>query len=300
MTRSKRRANRIRLVILVAGVVYTLAAVAWMILPEFYRGGEFTPAGLVGTPFLFGNPDTSLLTTPLSTYAANVLLVLGLLLLAQWAILRPGRGLARRLAARGRPLRSSVIAAAAMAMLLTVGFATLVLEMTGAWGEPAPKPSATHSFWWEMFFSLLLGGGGGQPSKPDYTLVYWWGVMLVLWAVWTWVFWIYWRQGDRYTQTGKMIRALVAGSLLEALVAVPVHIMVTRQDDCYCARGTYVTLVFSGTVLLWAFGPGIILLYMRERYRQASLLKPCPSCGYSLRGNESGKCPECGTEIDRP
>jgi predicted Zn-ribbon and HTH transcriptional regulator len=29
-------------------------------------------------------------------------------------------------------------------------------------------------------------------------------------------------------------------------------------------------------------------------------LKPthCPACSYDLRGNESGKCPECGQDID--
>ncbi len=99
------------------------------------------------------------------------------------------------------------------------------------------------------------------------------GTMLIIWAIWAWIFFIYWKQGDRYTQSGKMIRGLVAGSILEIMVAVPVHIWATRQRDCYCCRGTYTTLVLAGTVLIWAFGPGIILLYMREKYRMGKLVE---------------------------
>jgi hypothetical protein len=64
-----------------------------------------------------------------------------------------------------------------------------------------------------------------------------------------------------------MIRGLVAGSLLEILVAVLVHVWATRQRECYCCRGTYTTLVLAATVLIWVFGPGIIMLYYREKYR---------------------------------
>ena len=71
-----------------------------------------------------------------------------------------------------------------------------------------------------------------------------------------------------------MIRGLVAGSILETIIAVPVHIWATRQRECYCCRGTYTTLVLAATVLIWAFGPGIILLYMREKRRVEKLKVP--------------------------
>jgi len=73
-----------------------------------------------------------------------------------------------------------------------------------------------------------------------------------------------------------------------------------RQRECYCCRGTYTTLILAGTVLLWAFGPGIVLLYMREKYRQQRLLPTCFQCGYDLRGTVSAgrtECPECGQTI---
>ena len=265
MTKARRSAYRLRRLILVAGILYTIAAVCWIVLPFFndYFFTDFIGAGLIGTPLVLGLEDHA------STYGIGVALIIGLLLIAQWAFLRPVRGFAISLAVQGRPLKSAVIPAAAMAMLLTVGPIALILEVLD---------------WWKP----IIDGDAR-------TVIGLWMAMLLLWSVWAWIFFAYWRQGDRYTQLGKMIRALVAGSLLEVLVAVPVHVSIARPRQCYCERGTYTTLVLAGTVLLWAFGPGIILLYLREKHRRAKLIRLCESCGYNLTGNTSGVCPECGT-----
>lgn len=37
---------------------------------------------------------------------------------------------------------------------------------------------------------------------------------------------------------------------------------------------------------------------LRHRYRRRSGL--CLKCGYNLKGNQSGTCPECGTKIGKP
>ena len=266
MTRAKRRARRLRLLILLAGIVYTLAALFWMVCPYFNEDlflEEFAVFGLMGSPLGVDQDPSEI------GYAVNIALVVGLILLAQWAFLRPSKAWTPRLTAHGRPLRPAVIVAAAMAMLLSVGLIALLLELPD---------------WWESVIDMQLAE-------------YPWGIwpaMLLLWGVRAWIFLVYWRQGDRYTQLGRMIRALVAGSLAEVVVAVPVHVWAMRSRDCYCARGTYTTLVLAGVVLLWAFGPGIILLYMRENYRRARLFPSCQHCGYSLIGNTSGRCPECG------
>lgn len=266
MTRAKLRARRLRLLILLAGIVYTLAALAWMVSPYFSEdvfSEEFAGMGLFGSPLC---PDPGI---GKPGYAVNIALVVGLILLAQWAFLRPSRAWIPRLAAHGRPLRAAVIAAAAMAMLLSVGLIALLLELPD---------------WWALQFD--------KPRVEYHWII--WPAMLVLWGIWAWVFLVYWRQGDRYTQLGRMIRALVAGSLAEVVVAIPVHVWAMRSRDCYCERGTYTTMVLAGVVLLWAFGPGIVLLYMRENYRRARLFPSCQHCGYSLVKNTSGRCPECG------
>ena len=241
MTRFQGIACRMRHFIFVAGVLFTVAGIVWAILPFFSSLEDF--AGLFGSVLIlnaFAVDDEVF-------YGINLALVLGLVLLAQWAFLRPGKGFTVRMATVGRPLKSSVFVAGLMATLLTTGFIALLLELPD---------------WWQP---LLGDKKDGFYVSSSFII---WAVMLVLWAVWTWVFFVYWRQGDRYTQLGKMIRGLVAGSILEAIVAVPVHIWASRQRECYCCRGTYTTLVLAATVLIWAFGPGIILLYMREKRRR--------------------------------
>jgi hypothetical protein len=271
MTKAQRTAYRLRHFILIAGLLYTVVALLWIALPLLPSvasglfGDDFEPAGFVGTPLAAPLPDLD----DRVAYGASALFVVGLLLVAQWAFLRPGRVWAPRLVETGRPLKSAVVAAAAMAMLLTVGLIALLLEIPD---------------WWEQF----LDDAGWKGVYP---------VMLILWGAWTWVFFVYWRQGDRYTKLGKMIRGLVAGSVVEFIIAIPAHVWATRERECYCARGTYTTLVLAGVVLLWAFGPGIILLYMHERYRHARLYPMCTKCGYILTGNESGVCPECGDTV---
>jgi len=162
-----------------------------------------------------------------------------------------------------------------MATLLTCGLIALLLELPD---------------WW----SPIMEAGDGRGVAGI------WGVMIIMWSVWATIFFIYWRQGDRYTQSGKMIRALVSGSLLATFVTVPVHIWAADQREYYCFRGTYTTLVLAGTVLFWAFGPGIVLLYMRERYRRVKLLHLCANCGYDLRGTLAAgrhEFPECGAKV---
>jgi len=247
MTLAKKTAYRFRCFILIVGVLFVTAGVAWVILPlfnEFFDGHfGFQFFGLMGTvlaPF-------KAVSDSMPGYIANTIIFFGLLLLSQWAFLRPSKGLTIRLATEGRPLKSSVIAAGIAAMLLTVGLIALLIEIPN-WYEPIMN---SDKKW--VGFAVL-------------------GVMLVVWAGWSIVFCVYWRQGDHYTQMGKMLRGLIAGSILEIMIAVPVHVWAVRQRECYCCRGTYTTLVLAGTVLIWVFGPGVILLYLREKYRREKLL----------------------------
>jgi hypothetical protein len=101
-----------------------------------------------------------------------------------------------------------------------------------------------------------------QTDVLEYLLVL---VPLILWILWSVVFCIYFRQTDYYTWAGRIVRGLIAGSILELFISIPIYI--TREEDCYCARGSYAGIVFGGTVLLWAFGPGVFLLFLREKRR---------------------------------
>lgn len=282
MTHWQERAHRLRHLILVLGLLLSLGGIGWVLLP------------FLDLDIPWGDNNASLLGTPLTLgklcqqdefgAGVNIAIVFGAILLAQWAFLRPRRGWSVRLAAEGRPLTSAVIGAALMASLLTIGAGALVLELPN---------------WWEP----IMGGANDDYGwKEGRGLIVVWAVMAAAWAAWALIFLAYWRQEDHHSGLGKMLRALITASLLEAFVAVPVHVWATRQRECYCCRGTYTTLVLAGTVLLWAFGPGIILLYWRERYRRARLMMICSNCGYDLRGTVAAgreACPECDTRIGR-
>ncbi len=215
MTKAKATAYRLRWLILIAGIVYTLLGIAWLVLP-FFNDTSFVEA-------LFDDGAFGLMYTPLTPghlvemeewgYGVNLAIVLGLLLLAQWAFLRPGRGWTVRVTTVGRPLKSAVIAAALMAMLLTIGAIALLLELPD---------------WW----ATIMGATDEDPFASGWGITGIWAAMLIAWGVWAGIFFVYWRQGDRYTQMGKMIRGLVAGSVLEIVVAVPVHEWAVRQREC--------------------------------------------------------------------
>lgn len=196
MTAAQSLAYRFRRLILIAGIIFTVAGIVWAVLPYlndfFDRYFEFDFYGLMGTVLVF-----------VPVYGINVVLIVGMVLLGQWAFLRPGKGWVVRMTTVGRPLRSSVIAAGMIAMLLTTGLIALLLELLN---------------WWEP----VVEGEG------NWARVAIWGAMLIMWGIWTWIFFVYWKQGDRYTQLGKMIHGLLAGTAIETIVAVPARAYMGR------------------------------------------------------------------------
>jgi hypothetical protein len=166
----------------------------------------------------------------------HVALFFGVLLLSQWLFLRPRRGWSVRLSETARPMRTAVPAAAVMAMMLSLAWIATLLEWIGLWDE------AVDGDRWRVF---PLG-------------------VWIAWLLWAAVFFAYWRKGTRFEQLRKMAKGLIVGSVLELFVATGVFLWNKDDDDCWCARGSYTGLVFGATVMIWAFGPGLLFLFLRE------------------------------------
>ena len=248
MTRTQSLGGRLRWLILVIGVLYLAAGIWCLFAPlivPLLQGG----AGLLGTPAvpLMFLVELDLYEQDEVYYYLDVLLYLGVFLVTQWLFLFPRRGWTIQLQQSRRPMLVSIIGAALMAMLLTVGAVATLLEIPN---------------WWEEI----------TPIKNDEFLPHLWQIMAWLWCLWAVIFYCYWRKGNRQTQLSRMTRGLIAGSILELIVATPVHIWAVRERDCYFARGSYTGLVFGGTVLLWTLGPDIVLLFIREYQRRHDLL----------------------------
>jgi hypothetical protein len=52
-------------------------------------------------------------------------------------------------------------------------------------------------------------------------------------------------------------------------------------------------------MLAFIFLPGLMLFYRAQKRRHLDSRNLCRVCGYDLYGNESGRCPECGTDIGK-
>lgn len=89
---------------------------------------------------------------------------------------------------------------------------------------------------------------------------------LFSWAAWAWVFRSFAHATDPRAYLRRLMKWLLAGSILELLVAVPSHIVVRQKDVC-CAHGLTAIGIATGlVVILMSFGPGLYFLYA-ERIR---------------------------------
>ena len=175
-------------------------------------------------------------------YRVQLALFLGMLLVTQWMFLRPRRGWKVLVAEAARPMKTAIAAGAFMAMMLSFGAIAISMELFGVWGKVAGDEE------WAMWLV---------------------GAVAVLWILWAIVFYAYWRKGTRLQQLQAMARGLIAGSILELIVAIGVFVWKSDSDNCYCLRGSYTGLIFGATVMIWAFGPGLIFLFLREQsYRR--------------------------------
>ena len=92
-----------------------------------------------------------------------------------------------------------------------------------------------------------------------------------VWLIWTAVFALlaFGRRGPQRV-TGVLHRWLLAGSVLELLVAVPTHVVVRRREECCAGIATGLGICIGIGVMIAAFGPSIALLY----YRRWKQIKP--------------------------
>jgi hypothetical protein len=243
-------ASRLRWILLAAGLACWLVGIFWIFnigWPhwELFNSELKAGAGLSGVMGFWWKEMWAYLVTA-GAY-------LGIFLISQWFFLGPRGAFRLPLNHVGRPLRLSVIIAALMAALLSVGLLATVAELCGVWQAVALADGPEHPRYWPVLLALALA-----------------------WGLWGVVFLAYWREGNRASQLGRMLRGLMGGSLLEMLVAAPVHVLILRsskdKQSCYCELGSYTTLVLGGTVLLWTFGPGLVLLFLREKTRRMPLL----------------------------
>lgn len=122
-----------------------------------------------------------------------------------------------------------------------------------------------------LMMTILVGGVSLSLIElftiddEDIFLWIFWALIGVSWIVWSIVLFARYKEMDRYAAVKGLISTMLAGSLLELLVAVPSHIIVSRRPGCLVGLLTACGITSGIAVMLWSFGPGIVLMFLRKR-----------------------------------
>ncbi|MBI3829334.1 MAG: hypothetical protein HY291_07445 [Planctomycetes bacterium] len=92
----------------------------------------------------------------------------------------------------------------------------------------------------------------------------------VVWLAWGVFFYIHTREHPRYAVLRRLTFWVLGGSLAEMMACIPSHIIVSRRPGCLVGLQTAMAVAAGVYVMLWSFGPGIVLLFLKpKRDREA-------------------------------
>ena len=151
--------------------------------------------------------------------------------------------------------------------------ALLVVPVRLAAGRPVTKRWLVWPIIAGVFMLLLMVAGmylcvGEHMGHTDWADE---GLMFIafcvvggLWLIWAFFFGFYTGGRDAHTIISRMVKALLAGSILELLVAVPTHVVARYRNYCCAGFATFWGLAVGISVMLFAFGPGVFFLCVRR------------------------------------
>ena len=160
-------------------------------------------------------------------------------------------------------------------VLVTVLSQALFLFATGTVNlcRPVRRPRLLAPLAMAALLMTLLVFGGAMAlaelfeldsfEPPAFVM---WAVIVLIWLVWAAAFYLTYGQQERFHALRRLVTAVIAGSLVELLVSIPAHLIVSRRPGCFVGLGTSIGLTCGVLVMLWAFGPGIVILFLRDRY----------------------------------
>jgi hypothetical protein len=173
---------------------------------------------------------------------------LGVLLLGAFLLLLVPVDLSeRRLVARRKLLVPILTATFMLANLVFAGFFSVSAALTG-----------DGSFKLLEFF-------GNSGNEPIFAMLL---ILAVLWAVWGVVFYRMTRSDEPGALMVRVRKWLLAGSILELLVAIPSHIVVRNKEVCCAPAASFWGITTGISVMLLCFGPGVFFLFAERIARK--------------------------------
>ncbi len=129
-----------------------------------------------------------------------------------------------------------------------------------------------------LMFGLLAGGLALALSElfyfEEFGGILFWVFLITNWLFWSLVFFFGTRRWQRMNVLNRLTGAIAGGSLIELLITVPSHMIVSRRPGCFVGLMTMSGILAGLYVMLFSFGPGIFLLFTRSRYRQEQISGP--------------------------
>ncbi len=123
-----------------------------------------------------------------------------------------------------------------------------------------------------LMLAILIGGAGLALSELFYLDGEWvsralLAMVVASWFVWGFLLFVYCQGRERFSIIARLTGLIFAGSLASLLVSIPAHIIVSRRPGCFVGIVTFFGIASGVYVMLWSFGPAILLLFMKEKRR---------------------------------
>jgi hypothetical protein len=171
----------------------------------------------------------------------------------------------------------------AMGIVFLLGGALLILVPIRA---RRGRPASRRSIWFPLLGSMLLVallGLGAAIATIELFKADWdqrrrlalaiWGSAGVVWLFWTILFWWVSRSLDPVSFSAMLYKSVLAGSLLELAIAVPMHLVVRRRTECCAGMLTAAAICLGAVTAIVSLGPGVYFLYHR-RWKEFYATRP--------------------------
>lgn len=153
----------------------------------------------------------------------------------------------------------------------------LFLSVDTSWRHAKPRQHVAVTAALASFFAAVLTGSAlfaldvgvyGDHASPLWKGKEGWfaATMLAIWIgawiIWGGIFYQYYR--DSSNAVSAAVSWLLRGSVLDLLIAVPVHVVVRQRGDCSAPAVTGFGIVTGLAIMLLCFGPGVLALYKKK------------------------------------
>jgi hypothetical protein len=117
-----------------------------------------------------------------------------------------------------------------------------------------------------VVFETVVRLWGDRAWTEEYSLPSWamMAAVVAFWILWSIAFGFYTGRSEPKGLIQRIVRWLIAGSIVELLVAIPAHVYARMKDDCCGGILTVWGLAAGIAVMLFAFGPGVFILFTRR------------------------------------